>query len=482
MKLIFASRSHLERKSNDSKFPDSSDSALSAKLRPIIITVAFLMFFVSAAGVFLTLPLGRSGRVDFRHLYTAGYMVRVGHAADVYDYSLYEKFQQELVGPAQGALPFNHLAYEALFYVPFSFLSYQHAYLAFLAANLIVLAGLIRILTPLFSSLAQIWSLSPVALVVCFLPVSIALIEGQDSLILLALFAAAVGAESAQQDLKAGILIGLTLFKFQYALPVVLLFLLWRRWRFLAGFVISGVAVFGISVWLTGLSGLVTYARSILAMSAKYSPANGLLYGIHLDGMPNLRGLAYMFTGGSISATHWIVLIGSTVILVWGALQRPSLPGALLTAMLVSYHQVISDASLLILPIGLVLAGHLRDVRTGRSKLSMVLACVAFVSPTVLLFANTRFYLLALPVGALFVLWDCAKKPSPKDFDKQGQRQQTDTNLPPCGSAKIESLRPQIKSIIISYLEPIWYAPNWRSRCFYYSKAVSPCAARIQID
>jgi hypothetical protein len=390
------------------------------------------MFFVAVAGVILTLPLGKSGRVDFRHLYTAGYMVRTGHAQDVYNYSLYEKFQKELVGPAQGALPFNHLAYEALFYVPFSFLSYQHAYLAFLSANLIVLAVLIRILGPLFSPLAQVWSLLPVATVVCFLPVSIALIEGQDSLILSALFAAAVAAEYAQEDLKAGVLLGMTLFKFQYALPVVLLFLVWKRWRFLAGFAISGVAVVGISVWLTGFSGLVTYARSILAMSAKYSSANGLLYGIHLDGMPNLRGLAYMLTGGSISATHWIVLVGSSVVVVWGALKRPSLPGALLTAMLVSYHQVISDASLLVLPIGMVLAGSLPKVRTRRGKLTMVLAWLAFVSPTILLFANTRFYLLALPVGALFVLWDGEEKPSPKHFEKQGgQRQQTDTNLSP---------------------------------------------------
>lgn len=441
-KIDVAAGNHLERKASDSAILDLSDSAVRAKLRPIIITIAFLMFFVSAAGVFLTLPLGKSGRVDFRHLYTAGYMVRVGHAQDVYDYSLYEKFQKELVGPAQGALPFNHLAYEALFYVPFSVLNYQHAYLAFLLTNLIILVGSIRILAALFSPLAQIWYLLPVALVVCFLPVSIALIEGQDSLILLALFAAATAAEYAQEDLQAGVLIGLTLFKFQYALPVVLLFFVWKRWRFLAGFAISGAAVVGISVWLTGLSGLVTYGRSILAMSAKYSSANGLLYGIHLDGMPNLRGLAYMFTGGSITATHWIVLIGSAVVMVWGALKRPSLPGALLTAMLVSYHQVISDASLLVLPIGLLLARGLTEFRTQRDRFLMVLAYLAFVSPTVLLFANTRFFLLGLPVGVLFVLSDGKDKPSPKDLDKRGRRQQTDTNSSPGGSTNEQAEAP----------------------------------------
>jgi Glycosyltransferase family 87 len=408
--------SHLERKSSDSKLLDLSDSAVRERLRPIIITITFLMFFVSVAGVFLTLPLGKSGRVDFRHLYTAGYMVRVGHARDVYDYALYEEFQKELVGPAQGALPFNHLAYEALFYVPFALLTYQHAYLAFWAANLIILAGSIRILRPLFSPLAQVWSQLPVAIVVCFLPVSIALIEGQDSLILLGLFAAAISAEYAQKDFTAGVLLGLSLFKFQYALPVVLLFFVWKRWRFVAGFAISGGLVVGISIWITGLSGSITYARSILAMSAKYSSANGLLYGIHPDGMPNLRGLAYMITGGSVSTTHWIVAVGSAVVMVWGALKRPSFPGALLPALLVSYHQVIADTSLLILPIGLVLVRGLNGARTRRDDFTTVLAYLAFVSPTVLLFANTRFYLLALPAGALFVLWDGQEKPSPKNL------------------------------------------------------------------
>lgn len=393
---------------------DLSDSEVRAKLRPALVSVAFVLFFISVSGILLALPLGKSGRVDFRHLYTAGYMVRVGHAADVYDYALYEKFQDELVGPAHGALPFNHLAYETLFYAPFSLLNYRHAYFAFLAANLVILGASIRVLRELLSPLTEIWSYLPVAIVVCFLPVAIALIEGQDSLILLALFSAAIAAEYAHEDLKAGVLVGLTLFKFQYAIPVVLLFLIWKRWRFLAGFAISGSAVVSLSVWLTGFSGSVSYVRSIIAMSAKYSSANGLLYGIHPEGMPNLRGIAYVLTGGSVSVTHWIVIISSAVVMVWGALKRPSLGGALLTALLVSYHQVIADTSLLALPAGLVLAGGLAPIRTLRGKIAPVLACLALVGPMVLLFADTRFYLLALPVAALFVVWDW-ETPSPKN-------------------------------------------------------------------
>ena len=383
-----------------------ADPAVCAKLRPIVVSVAFLMFFVSVAGVFFMLPLGRTGRVDFRHLYTAGYMVRAGHAADVYNYELYEKFQNEVVGPAQGALPFNHLAYEALFYAPFSLLTYRYAYFAFLIANLLILAVAIRILRPLFSPLEQLWTYLPVAIVVCFLPVAIALIEGQDSLILLALFAAATSKWYSGKGLEAGIFLGLTLFKFQYAIPVVLLMFVWRRWRVLAGFTVSGLTVTGISFGLVGTAGMFSYANSILAMSAKYSSANGMLFGIHPDGMANLRGIAYVWTGGSISATHWIVLTGSAAAMLWGTLKRPSLPVALLAAMLVSYHQVIADACLLVLPVGLALAGNVREITTRNAVLVLVLCWLAIVAPTFLLFADTRFYLEVLPAAALFAFWD----------------------------------------------------------------------------
>jgi hypothetical protein len=418
----------LERKSSDASVLNLSDSAVHAKLRPLVITIAFLLFFVSVAGVFLMLPLGKSGRVDFRTFYTVGYMARTGHGAQINDPVRCQEFQNNLVGPVEGLLPFNHLAYESLVYVPFSYFRYQYAYFLFLAVNLVVLAGIVQILRPLVSALADVWSLLPLAIVVCFLPTAMALIEGQDSLLLLLLFVASTAAMYKQNDFKAGALLGFSLFKFQYALPVALLFMVWKRWNFLRGFVLSGVIVFAISLWLTGLSGVLSYLHSIAEISTKYSSANGVLYGIHPEGMPNLRGIAYVLSGGSASITHWIVMIGSAVIMVWGALKRPSLPGALLTALLVSYHQVIADTSLLALPAGLVLASSLTQVRTLRSKIASVVACLALVGPTILLFAGTRFYLVVLPVAALFVVWD-SETPSPKDVNIGGGCQQTDTNL-----------------------------------------------------
>jgi len=231
------------------------------------------------------------------------------------------------------------------------------------------------------------------------------IIEGQDSLFLLALFVAATVAMDSRKELRAGSLVGLTLFKFQYALPVVILFLLWRRWRFLAGVAISASVVLGVSVWLVGFSGMLSYLHALADMSANFSDANRVLYEIHPEGMPNLRGLAYVLSGRATVPTHWITVGLSAVVFLWAAFKRPSLPGALLAALLVSYHQIISDTSLLVAPLGLILAGCADQTTIRRSSLA-VLGCVGFIGPAVLLFTPARFYLLAVPVLGLYTLWD----------------------------------------------------------------------------
>ena len=66
-------------------------------------------------------------------------MVRTGDASRLYDYEETKRVQNETVSPADKALPFIHLAYEALLYVPFSFLRYQQAYALFFVVNVVLL-------------------------------------------------------------------------------------------------------------------------------------------------------------------------------------------------------------------------------------------------------------------------------------------------------------------------------------------------------
>jgi hypothetical protein len=380
-------------------------------IKPFAVAATLLSLFLCVCGILVTVPEALRGRIDFRQLYTAGYMVRSGHGSQLHDYDAAEKFQNAVVGPAEGSLPFNHLAYESLLYAPFSLLPYRAAYVAFFAFNLAILAVAFLNLKPYLEPLREVWSFLPAATFLCFLPVTLALTEGQDSIVLLALMICATRAFDRGDDLEAGAFVALTLFKFQYGVPIALLFLVWRRWRFLAGFALTAAAVTGISLWLTGGLGFIAYLHSLTEMSSHFSPTFGARYGIHPDLMPNLRGFVQAVAHSSTLTTNIVIATSSALVLIWAATRRASLPLALLAAILVSYHHLITDTTMMILPAGLALVAA-KSPGSARPTLLAVLAAVVLLAPAPLLLAGVRFYLLVLPMLALLLAWD-GTYPSP---------------------------------------------------------------------
>jgi hypothetical protein len=376
--------------------------------QPIAIGATLLSLFLCVCGLIVTLPPAYRGLGDFRQLYTAGYMARTGQSAELHDFDASEKLQIEIVGPAVGALPFNHLAVESLFFAPFSLLSYRPAYVVFFLLNIVLLAVAFSLLRSYLSSLAEIWTLLPAATFAAFLPVTLALTQGQDSILLLLLLIAAHRALDQEHDITGGALVGLTLFKFQYGLPIALLFLAWRRWRFLAGFAASATAMIAISLALTGIGGFVAYLHSLTQMSSRFTSTYGAIYGIHLNLMPNIRGLIHAITQGVSPATLFITAALSAFVLIWTATRRPSFPLALIAAILVSYHHLITDTTMMILPAGLAFASSVakNGNRSRRNATAVaILSGSIFVAPGLLLFADVRFYLLAIPIAALLFRW-----------------------------------------------------------------------------
>src|SRR5215468_9400265 len=204
--------------------------------------IQFLFLFLLWVQVFV---LGRSvwnvpsDRFDFRIFYTAGYMARAGHAVEVNDQGRSRMFADQLVSPADGgALPFNHPSFEALLFVPLSFFRYATAYRLMVLVNFGLCACCFAVLWPYLRHLQDLWRYLPFALFACSFPVAVTFIQGQDSLLLtLILAASAVQAD----ELSSGFLLSLGMFKFHFVLPVVLLFLLWRKWRFVKGFAVGAI-------------------------------------------------------------------------------------------------------------------------------------------------------------------------------------------------------------------------------------------------
>jgi hypothetical protein len=374
--------------------------------QPLAIGATLLSLFLCVCGLIVTLPPAYVGLGDFRQLYTAGYMVRTGQSSELHDFAASEKLQGEIIGPAVGALPFNHLATESILFAPLSFLPYRAAYIVFFVLNIALLAMAFWIFRPYLTSLGKIWTVLPVAIFAAFLPVTLALTQGQDSILLLVLFIAAYRALDRGHDATSGVFVGLTLFKFQYGLPIALLFLAWRRWRFLAGFAATAAAMIAISLALTGFDGFVAYLYSLTQMSSHYTPTYGALYGIHPNLMPNLRGLVQALTPGASAATLLVTAALSALVLIWTATCRPSLPLALLAAVLVSYHHLITDTTMMILPAGAALASALNRPASSAASTIGPLSALIFLAPPALLLADVRFYLLAVPMLALLLFWE----------------------------------------------------------------------------
>jgi len=381
------------------------------------------------------LPTFLGGRADFRQLYTAGYMVRSGSAHQLYSHDAQLWFQHRLVGPGDIALPFNHLAYEALLYSPFSLLPYRKAYFAFVAVNLAFLAVSLRFLQPRMSNLADLSPWLPVAMFAGFLPIAAALMQGQDSILLLTLAVASLASLEKGREFTAGLLIGLGLFKFQITLPIALLFLAWRRVHFFAGLVVSAALVTSVSVWLVGVEQLKVYAGALLSMSVRLSSAaDQFRYGISPTAMPNLRGLVAGLAGGHLSL-FWIqaitIALSFLVLLLTAAFTSAKRSNsdllliAITASALVSYHLLIHDLSVLFLPVTITLNRCLPAEATADKKARRLVCAAAlmFVAPICFSYVPSHFYVVALPALVfLFVLVNAASREEGGTWNRHKQR------------------------------------------------------------
>ncbi|MHB1699031.1 MAG: glycosyltransferase family 87 protein [Acidobacteriaceae bacterium] len=297
------------------------------------------------------------GKVDLRPFYAAGAIVRSGQVSRLYDYDYQRQVQDALVGPRAGALPFLYPPFAALLFVPLSLLPYRDAFFVQAAANLALLFAASLLLRPWLPALGQRSRALLPALYGCLFAVSVALMQGQISFVLLVICCGSYALLRRGSSFLAGLVLSLALMKFQLALPVFLLFLVWRRWRFVRGFVAGAACAAGVSWAMVGSAGLATYWSSlfgIASQSAANAAAAKVRYGMSPSEMPNLHGLAYGLSQGAHWG-QWLNVVLCVLVLVWAARQSASMLVALPAAMLVSYHMQPHDLTLLLLPLSFIL-------------------------------------------------------------------------------------------------------------------------------
>jgi hypothetical protein len=335
------------------------------------------------------------GQADFGAFYIGGYMLRTGLGHRLYDYALEKHFQTALVSTTPA--PYIHLSYEALLFAPLSRFHYRTAFLTFLGVNcLLALFSFqaIRIDTDL-----QLAGL----LFACYLPLSATLADGQDSILMLAIAVGSWWLLRCGRDISSGAVLALGLFRFQLLIPIGVLFLIWKRWRFSLSLCVWSAVIFIGSVALVGAGQMRLYCTHLLSMSiSPQEPA----YAQPIARMVNIRGLVASVLPHSHTAAQLITVILSFAILIWTAHRARSLKSteqfslAVCASVLVSYHLFIYDLSILVIPLmtALSLTSGKPSRQVAVTFIILLLAVPAFLLGNVL-------YLMALPLCAfLFAL------------------------------------------------------------------------------
>jgi hypothetical protein len=356
-----------------------------------------------------------AGYPDYSIFYTAGTMLRHGQGSFLYNDLAQLDVQRQFAAVAQtrsGPLPYNHPPFEAALFVPLTYLSFLRSYELWMALNLGLLGGIVFFLRARIPDLQAIplWMVALAAL--ASFPVAYALMQGQDSILLLGVYCLTFVWLRRSRDFEAGAWLGLGLFKFHLILPFVLILLLRRRIRFFAGVMLSGVVELLISWLLIGWKELLHYPHYVLAVNQH--AAMRIIVPVN---MANLRGLFSGWDWSSASSPwqRFALLLASLSLLLWAAWhwQTESKSGtlwnngfaiAMLATFLVSYHGYNQDMSILFLPLVLLAARQLQHPRSSRYDVALTLALgLMFFSPiyVILTFHFEQQHLFAFVLLAL---------------------------------------------------------------------------------
>ena len=383
--------------------------------RVIRCAVVLLIVSLGIAYAWFSFPANRedtSRLLDFSEFYAAGQMVRHGLGNSLYDLRVQAEFQLK-VAPVHAF--YLRPPFEALLFVPFTYLSYRAAYAAWLMFSIAILSGAARLIqgnTDVLDAMFQYTRGIPVdfgLLLLVFLtfsPTMDCLLIGQDSVLILIIYTLVFLALKRGWELEAGGLLALGLFKFHLVLPFAIIFALRRRGSFVLGFAGIALLLVAISVLVSGPGVLASYPAMFL--NSKYR----MLMGFQPEYAANIRGLLYLITPSKIPGViSGAVVAALSAFLLWVTARtwRDSefelcFSAAVIAALLTGYHSFVYDLSLLLLPVAIV-CGELAKRKILLSNLTLNGALIVlFVQPIHYLMMTHQIYaLMCLPVVVLFV-------------------------------------------------------------------------------
>jgi hypothetical protein len=361
-------------------------------------SIFLILFQIVVVG--LGLSGGLEGRADFRSFYASGYLMRSGHADQLYDYNRTAATEMEVIGNEGASLPSIHPAYEALLFAVLANFTYKKAYWLFFFLNIAVLIGTIRLLQPAPDWMSEVYAGLPTLVAAGFLPVGICLIQGQDSILFFLLIVSAYLLQKSNRDLAAGTVLALGMFRFQLVIPLIVCLFFARRWKLIGGFAITCMGVAAISIAVTEPASWTAYPRHLFEMNSGLQTASAkLAHAIYPEKMPNFRGLIYLLLGPRVPAIlpQILTAVFSVLIFAWAIIKRLPFELLVVVAVLVSYHGLIHDSVLLLLPLLVC------DISSSRVSIKRLFTCILLLTSPVLAFVLNLPFAVLCPVYVAFL-------------------------------------------------------------------------------
>ena len=334
--------------------------------RHVIIGSAVLITFLYQFGVaWMLRGQMEKGYSDFSCFYTGGKIVASGNGGNLYDLATQQRVEGAYTvrSNAAGFLPYPHAPLETLIFVPIVAFPYSTACWIWWWINLplgYLVLYLLRSHIPRLNAHLELAVLGAGF----FLPLLSAECQGQDSVLSLLLFTICFIHLASGRAWTAGAALALTTYKPQLALLMmaVLFVTSARRWRILAGFVQSCLALALLSIALVGWRACAAYPAFVRSFASGYDDLHS-----RTDMMPNLRGLMTALFSAHLSHSAFVLAVGAVSALfvlaaVWaswgkgGSAKGVQLQFALAVTVtvMVAYHGFLHDMVLLLLPLLLV--------------------------------------------------------------------------------------------------------------------------------
>jgi glycosyl transferase family 87 len=297
------------------------------------------------AGLLIAVVHGQ-GRVDYRIFFSAAEMLR-DSPANLYDVELQARRQQI---PSNNFLPFAYPAIVAGLFLPLTWLGSEAGYVVLLIISIALCIAALMMLSSgldLDQTRKRLLMISAAA----FLPVYVALHEGQLSFLFLFIYAMAVLKLRSGKMASAGAWSGLLMMKPSLFPVLPFWFLIRRDWAALKACALTAAAVLVISFLLVGPGALPDYIKASQTVLETHRQ-NGLV-----ELMPNLRSLTSFFGWNTAAWLAAVALVLSG--LVWLAHRRPlddrSCAAMLIATILVAPHFMIYDLTIALVLIAIAL-------------------------------------------------------------------------------------------------------------------------------